>query len=271
MGRNTHHFADTYMLDRTKKKVLTAEEEVNLARLIQAGGPAGDAAKAELVTRNVRLAILFAKRIHSNHMSLEDSIQEGMFGLIRAAEKFDPDRGVRFATYANWWIRQAILRAALSSSEIPIPSYLLTAQRNILELEATRGGPLSDEECAEYLGVYIDVVRRARCIPQAFNDLDAPSHVGDGDVLMIDRMVDERVSPETMERDILVRQVRKYLETEVARLSERDRSILEEWTTNEDATFNQLGRKHKVSHETIRQVLLKATRLTRTVMNMSAY
>ena len=115
-----------YLREIGRIKLLTADEEIDLARKIVAGGNSGAIAKRKLVQANLRLVVSIAKKYVGRGMLFLDLIQEGNLGLIRAAEKFDHERGYKFSTYATWWIRQAITRAIADQARtIRIPVHMV--------------------------------------------------------------------------------------------------------------------------------------------------
>ena len=115
-----------YLREIGRIKLLSTAEEIELARKIMAGGSAGDRAKRKLVQANLRLVVSIAKKYVGRGMLFLDLIQEGNLGLIRAAEKFDHERGFKFSTYATWWIRQAITRAIADQARtIRIPVHMV--------------------------------------------------------------------------------------------------------------------------------------------------
>src|SRR5262245_34726398 len=152
-GCTMHDIKDTYLL--------TAADELRLARRIEAGDLA---AKDELVTANLRLVRALAARYRGRGVPFEDLVQEGTLGLIRAAEKFDHRRELRFSTYATWWIRQALHEAAANARPIRIPG---PARRQLAAIrraqdELCRDGAPADTAIAERAGVSLGAVRTLR-------------------------------------------------------------------------------------------------------------
>jgi RNA polymerase primary sigma factor len=124
-----------YLREIGRIKLLTADEEIDLARKILAGGSMGAMAKRKLVQANLRLVVSIAKKYVGRGMLFLDLIQEGNLGLIRAAEKFDHERGYKFSTYATWWIRQAITRAIADQARtIRIPVHMVETINKLKKL-----------------------------------------------------------------------------------------------------------------------------------------
>src|ERR671932_699023 len=111
-----------YFARIAKDKLLTHQEEIDLSKRAKKGD---NAARKRLIEKNLKLVVSIAKKSRGRGLSLEDLIQEGNIGLIKAVEKFDPDRGFRFSTYATWWIRQAVLRAVANMGRtIRVPVHI---------------------------------------------------------------------------------------------------------------------------------------------------
>ena len=146
-----------WYLDRIKETpLLTAQQERQLSRRIQEHGD--PMAREQMIQANLRLVVKIAKVYVNNGMSINDLVAEGNLGLMRAVEEFDPEAGVRFSTYAAWWIKQAIKRAIVNSGRtIHIPDYLskliLRWRRANSELQAEFGRPPAVEEIADFLHV----------------------------------------------------------------------------------------------------------------------
>ncbi|HLU39134.1 MAG TPA: sigma-70 family RNA polymerase sigma factor [Planctomycetota bacterium] len=116
------HGLDTYLAEINEVPLLTAEQEIELARRIQRGDPA---AREHMIRANLRLVVSIAKNYVNRGLSFMDLIEEGNIGLMKAVEKFDPDAGCRFSTYATWWIKQGIRRALINSVKtVRVPSYM---------------------------------------------------------------------------------------------------------------------------------------------------
>ena len=158
----------------TRDRLLTAADEVRLARRIERGDLA---AKDELVTANLRLVYAVAQRYRGRGVPLEDLVQEGAIGLVRAAEKFDHRRGLRFSTYAVWWIRRSIMDALTDAQAIRIPPAARQQLAAVLRAEdelRRLGAVASDDAIAERAGLSPRTVHALRDAPHVTASLDEP-------------------------------------------------------------------------------------------------
>ena len=231
---------------------------------------ADEVALRDLVGSHLRLVIKIARGFTGYGLPVSDLIAEGNVGLMQAAQKFDPDRGFRFATYAMWWIRAAIQEHILHSTSI-VKMGTTAAQKKLFfnlrqlkgRLEQFEAGDLSPESVgtiATELGVpEKDVVEMNRRMGGADGSLNEPV-MEDGDVEWLDRLVDESPSQETVvaEADEL-NQRRKLLGEAMAQLNAREREILVERRLREEPlTLEDLSRRFHVSRERIRQLEVRA-------------
>ena len=179
-----------YLKDIGKVPLLTAEEEIELARKMEDDGPEGLAAKKKLAEANLRLVVSIAKRYVGRGMLFLDLIQEGNLGLIKAVEKFDYTKGYKFSTYATWWIRQAITRAIADQSRtIRIPVHMVETINKLIrvsrQLLQELGREPSPDEIAEEMNLPVERVREILKISQEPVSLETPigeeedSHLGD--------------------------------------------------------------------------------------------
>jgi RNA polymerase sigma factor (sigma-70 family) len=184
-----------YLEEIARIPLLSREDEVALARRVRAGDAA---AKAALTEANLRLVVQIARRYLNRGLPLLDLIEEGNIGLLRAVEKFDPDRGTRFSTYAIWWIRQAVVRALANQArmirlpvhvELLLGRYAKVQQRLTQRLE--RAPTL--EELAAALGTTVEQVEELEEIRQQPLSLDAPA--GEGERRVGDLVVDRSADP----------------------------------------------------------------------------
>ena len=174
--------------------LLTAEEEVELARKIEDGDRA---AKERMINSNLRLVVSIARRFHAGELPLLDRIQEGVLGLIRATEKFDWQRGFKFSTYATWWIREAIERGAQNKARtIRMPVHVLERERKVTKAErqltAALGRLPTDDEIAELSGIAPRKVRELHTVARTVTSLDKPI---DDDAALGDLLPDEDADP----------------------------------------------------------------------------
>ena len=179
-----------YLREIGRIKLLSTSEEIELARKIIQGGTPGAIAKRKLVQANLRLVVSIAKKYVGRGMLFLDLIQEGNLGLIRAAEKFDHERGFKFSTYATWWIRQAITRAIADQARtIRIPVHMVETINKLIresrQLLQELGREPLPEEIAERMGISVERVREILKISQEPVSLETPigeeedSHLGD--------------------------------------------------------------------------------------------
>jgi RNA polymerase sigma-32 factor len=231
---------------------------------------ADEAALRDLVGSHLRLVIKIARGFAGYGLAVSDLIAEGNVGLMQAAQKFDPDRGFRFATYAMWWIRAAIQEYILHSTSI-VKMGTTAAQKKLFfnlrqlkgRLEQFEAGDLSPETVATIaaeLGVpEKDVVEMNRRMSGADGSLNE-TVLEDGEIEWLDRLVDERPTQETVvaEADEMT-QRRKLLGEAMARLNAREREILvERRLRDEPLTLEDLSRRFHVSRERIRQLEVRA-------------
>src|ERR671915_464877 len=159
-----------------KGKLLTQQEEIDLSKRVKKGD---NAARKRLIEKNLKLVVSIAKKSRGLGLSFEDLIQEGNIGLMKAVEKFDPDRGFRFSTYATWWIRRAVQRAVADKGRtIRVPVHMTEKIRKVArtynELSAQLQREPADEEVAQRLGWTADEVRDVKDAMQDASSLNQP-------------------------------------------------------------------------------------------------
>jgi RNA polymerase primary sigma factor len=250
-----------YLREIGKIPLLSAEEELELAYRVKDGEKR---AKDKMAEANMRLVVSIAKRYVGRGLDLLDLIQEGNTGLLRAVEKFDPDKGFKFSTYATWWIRQAITRAIADQARtIRIPVHMVETINKLLRTQRRLTQELNreptNEEIAAAMEIEVDKVEHIMKIKQDISSLDASIRDDEEDSVLSDFIEDEdTVSPEeSATNQLLKEQVKDIL----AALTEREQKILKLRFGLEDGkqhTLEEVGQEFSVTRERIRQIEAKA-------------
>jgi RNA polymerase primary sigma factor len=250
-----------YLREIGKIPLLNSEEELDLARRVVSGDKD---AKDKMAEANMRLVVSIAKRYVGRGLDLLDLIQEGNTGLLRAVEKFDPDKGFKFSTYATWWIRQAITRAIADQARtIRIPVHMVETINKLLRTQRRLTQELnrepSNEEIAKAMEIDVDKVEHIMKIKQDISSLDASIRDDEEDSVLADFIEDEdTVSPEeSATGQLLKEQVKDML----GALTEREQKILKLRFGLEDGkshTLEEVGQEFSVTRERIRQIEAKA-------------
>lgn len=250
-----------YLREIGKIPLLSAEEELALAQRVVAGDKD---AKDKMAEANMRLVVSIAKRYVGRGLDLLDLIQEGNTGLLRAVEKFDPDKGFKFSTYATWWIRQAITRAIADQARtIRIPVHMVETINKLLRTQRRLTQELNreptNEEIAKEMEIEVDKVEHIMKIKQDISSLDASIRDDEEDSVLADFIEDEdTVSPEeSATSQLLKEQVKDML----GALTEREQKILKLRFGLEDGkshTLEEVGQEFSVTRERIRQIEAKA-------------
>jgi RNA polymerase primary sigma factor len=250
-----------YLREIGKIPLLNAEEELALAQRVVAGV---QAAKDQMAEANMRLVVSIAKRYVGRGLDLLDLIQEGNTGLLRAVEKFDPDKGFKFSTNATWWIRQAITRAIADQARtIRIPVHMVETINKLLRTQRRLTQELNreptNEEIAKEMEIEVDKVEHIMKIKQDISSLDASIRDDEEDSVLADFIEDEdTVSPEeSATNQLLKEQVKDML----GALTEREQKIIKLRFGLEDGkshTLEEVGQEFAVTRERIRQIEAKA-------------
>ena len=256
-----------YLREIGKIPLLSAEEEFDLAqKIIHGTEKEKKKAKDKMAESNMRLVVSIAKRYSGRGLDFLDLIQEGNTGLLRAVEKFDPDKGFKFSTYATWWIRQAITRAIADQARtIRIPVHMVETINKVLRTQRRLTQELnrepSTEEIAKAMGMEPDKIEYVMKIKQDIASLDAS--VGrdgeDDDSSLGDFIEDEdRVSPEdAAATQLLKEQIASILST----LTDREQKIIKMRFGiggGKSHTLEEVGAEFSVTRERIRQIEAKA-------------
>jgi RNA polymerase nonessential primary-like sigma factor len=253
--------------------LLTAEQEVDLSRRAQRGE---HAARQRMIESNLRLVVKIARRYMNRGMALLDLIEEGNLGLIRAVEKFDPERGFRFSTYATWWIRQTIERAIMNQTRtIRLPIHVvkeinvyLRAARKLAQSADHEPTP---EEIATLLDRPISEVKRMLGLNERVASVDSPMSK-DADKPLLDTIPDRQLLDpvEWIQDDRL----REHLDEWLGRLSEKQREVVERrfgLHGHEDSTLEEVACELGVTRERVRQIQMDALKRLRSILEREGF
>ncbi len=250
-----------YLREIGKIPLLTAEQELALAQRVVAGEKK---AKDQMAEANMRLVVSIAKRYVGRGLDLLDLIQEGNTGLLRAVEKFDPDKGFKFSTYATWWIRQAITRAIADQARtIRIPVHMVETINKLLRTQRRLTQEMNreptNEEIAKEMEIEVEKVVHIMKIKQDISSLDASVRDDEEDSVLGDFIEDEdTVTPEESATGQLLKE---HVKDMLGSLTEREQKILKLRFGLEDGkshTLEEVGQEFSVTRERIRQIEAKA-------------
>ncbi len=250
-----------YLREIGKIPLLSSEDELALAQRVRKGE---QLAKDQMAEANMRLVVSIAKRYVGRGLDLLDLIQEGNTGLLRAVEKFDPDKGFKFSTYATWWIRQAITRAIADQARtIRIPVHMFETINKLLRTQRRLTQELNreptNEEIAKAMELEVDKVEHIMKIKQDITSLDASIRDDEEDSVLSDFIEDEdTITPEeSATGQLLKEQVKDML----AALTDREQKIIKMRFGLDDGkshTLEEVGQEFSVTRERIRQIEAKA-------------
>jgi len=257
-----------YLKEIGGSSLLTAQEEVHYARLALQGDRK---AKNHMIQCNLRLVVKIARRYLNRGLTLLDLIEEGNLGLIRAVEKFDPERGFRFSTYATWWIRQNIERAIMNQTRtIRLPIHVIKELNAYLrksrEIAQTIENEPSYDDIAKALNIPTNEVNRLLCLNEKTLSLDTP--MGDESEKPLLEAIADNESEEPA-KELETNNLNLRLNACLQNLNEKQRAILAQrfgLYGNEEATLEEVGQKVGLTRERVRQIQVEALKQLREVL-----
>ncbi|MEB3292620.1 MAG: sigma-70 family RNA polymerase sigma factor, partial [Synechococcales bacterium] len=257
-----------FLREMARYPLLNQAEEIELAREIAKGGIIGERAKRKLVRANLRLVVSIAKKYLNRGVPFLDLIQEGSMGLMRAAEKFDYERGYKFSTYAYWWIRQGITRAIASQSRtVRLPVHMVEKLNQVRKVRQTLSQELGRRPTKQELALALDMDedKLDQVLDVSQRTLSLHAWVGkdeDTELMQLIEDADNIAPNENLDRKLLSDRLNSVLE----HLSDREREIIQlryGLTDGQHYTLTEIGKIYDLSRERVRQIQAKAMRKLR--------
>jgi RNA polymerase nonessential primary-like sigma factor len=257
-----------YLNEIGANPLLTQEQELAFSRRVRQGD---ETARQKMIEHNLRLVVNIAKHYLNRGMPLLDLVEEGNLGLIHALDKFDPERGFRFSTYATWWIRQNIERAIMNQSRtIRLPVHVVKELNSVLRamrhLEAASARETGIEEIAQLLDKPVEEVRQVLALNEHVASLDAPLEI-DPSLSIGESLADD--AAETPEMQIHTVEVEHLITEWIGMLSDKQRQVIEyRYGLNgcEVATLEELAERLSLTRERVRQIQIEALAQLRRIL-----
>jgi RNA polymerase sigma factor (sigma-70 family) len=257
-----------FLREMARYPLLTQAQEIELAREIAKGGPQAEVAKRKLVRSNLRLVVSIAKKYLNRGVPFLDLIQEGAMGLMRAAEKFDYERGYKFSTYAYWWIRQGITRAIASQSRtVRLPVHMVEKLNQVRKARQALSQKLGRKPTKQEIAVELDIDedKLEHVLDVSQGTLSLHAWVGreeDTELMQLIEDTDNVAPNECLDHKLLCDRLDSVLE----HLSDRERDIIKlrfGLTDGQHYTLSEIGELYHLSRERVRQIQAKAMRKLR--------
>jgi RNA polymerase nonessential primary-like sigma factor len=262
-----------YLKELGSSQLLTADEEKHFGRLALRGDPA---ARKKMIESNLRLVVKISRRYLNRGLPLLDLIEEGNLGLIRAVEKFEPDRGFRFSTYATWWIRQTIERALMNQTRtIRLPIHVVKEMNVYLKAYRQLAGKLhhdpSAEDVAKFLDKPLKTVEKMFKLNERVTSIDVPLKK-DSEKSLVECLSEEDKPslPDMLQNERLASSISEWLE----QLTDKQREVVSRrygLRGFDQSTLEEVAAVMGVTRERVRQIQMEALRRLREILETAGY